>query len=474
MSKFYDKKTQMINKMTLNGHQKVVIPEIISQRSNVDNSSIAFYKSKEPPYEYIPYMVNKSARTSFSLFETGEIGEWFRPVLSKRAPNSSSTIRIINMNNPVPPGYYKEADVLIENSIPFLKPYENWDSSGAGIAVAQLPASLARSGPAYNQAVYAMQSRLKAQAQTWVTIVEARKTISLVTDTATTIYTAFTLVKRGKFKLAAEILGLKATPKRLRNRSRAKLRSPLQNWLEYRYGWTPLYYDIYGHLVAFYERSQQHWYIDIYGFGFDTVANGAKTVSRYNGTRFDTAGMPGTYNSCSLARRFDMYYDYTYRKVKVGGIFEVKGLGVEFDVGHFDLLNAPSVVYELLPLSFVADWFVGIGVWLDQATVYNKFNYIGGYSHVRADKHYRLSEVPYNDEVVGTQMRATGGGNSSIGLVLRTIDRRKETIAPYADLVVKSINEVFEDDLGKKRMLDAIALLSTAFGGKFNLSTLRV
>lgn len=121
-------------------------------------------------------------------------------------------------------------------------------------------------------------------------------------------------------------------------------------WLEYRYGWTPLYNTIK-------DAFEQHPIVP------DAIYNARASDKSENTTVSDL----GWYRASSsvpwvvrcrretvtkLVYRFQQYYRITdpalYRGFQVGGT----------------LFQVPSLLWELVPLSFAIDWWLGIGDWI--------------------------------------------------------------------------------------------------------------
>jgi len=143
---------------------------------------------------------------------------------------------------------------------------------------------------------------------------------------------AILALKHGDFANAARCLGA-----RPRN-SQLKAKDVAGRWLELQYGWIPLVSDSYEAMKAFEEISS----------GprkkiFTAIVS--KPIS------FEHSNSPGNFTAIcrgKLSRRvqYEMYEEMSV----------ARQLGV---------LNPLSVVWELVPYSFVVDWFVPFGTYLD-------------------------------------------------------------------------------------------------------------
>lgn len=125
-------------------------------------------------------------------------------------------------------------------------------------------------------------------------------------------------------------------------------------WLEHRYGWLPLMYDIKGHIDAF-ERNDYQFWRKSYGNSMNT--------GRYSNTGQWTY-VPGAGMTSGFTWS-DVHEQVT--KVRCG-IYYIDTLDYERRVASslgLDLWSSPQIVWEIIPFSFVVDWFINIGDWLE-------------------------------------------------------------------------------------------------------------
>lgn len=123
-------------------------------------------------------------------------------------------------------------------------------------------------------------------------------------------------------------------------------------WLEHRYGWLPLMYDIKGHIDAFERNDQQFWRKS---YGNDT------STGRYQDSGSWTYGSGFT----SGFTWSDTHNQVT--KVRCG-IYYIDTLDYERRVASnlgLDLWSSSQIVWEVIPFSFVVDWFINVGNWLE-------------------------------------------------------------------------------------------------------------
>lgn len=139
-------------------------------------------------------------------------------------------------------------------------------------------------------------------------------------------------LKRGDFATAARALGTK--PKS----SRLKPSDISGRWLELQYGWRPLLSDSYQAVKAFHEISR----------------GPRSTLFRTSVERrgdFEGSQSPSQYSH--------RYYEVLRKRLQYEMYEE---MSTERQLG---LTDPASVLWEIIPYSFVVDWFVPIGTYLD-------------------------------------------------------------------------------------------------------------
>lgn len=170
---------------------------------------------------------------------------------------------------------------------------------------------------------------------------EGRDALTLLTDSATRVTKALRAVKRGDVVSAMVALGLRAPRLKApdsRKAVRDNVRNVAQRWLELQYGWLPIVQDAYGAAQAL---AQQ-------------LNNPAVQTYRVRLKKPLTA----TPTSSNIPNGGAWSFRGETRGQLIARLTEV-------DVATLNGLTDPSsVAWELLPWSFVADWFIPIGNYL--------------------------------------------------------------------------------------------------------------
>jgi len=144
-------------------------------------------------------------------------------------------------------------------------------------------------------------------------------------------------------------------------------------WLEYRYGWMPLVSSLYDLVDAI--RKDR-----VSGPVLLTGRAGRKDESLYVDIRPGSVGKVQT----------KLFIDQSNR-TEYGVYFSLPAS--QFQFADFTSLNPALVAWELVPFSFIADWFVGVGQCLENWENYFLFrnNFVRGWK-TRTTKEWRWVE----------------------------------------------------------------------------------
>jgi len=215
-----------------------------------------------------------------------------------------------------------------------------------------------------------------------------------------------------------------------------------QKWLEVRYGWTPLMHSIYDSVEQMHKEVKDTW----------VAVNGRSGVVK----PFNEISGLGTSTNVREWRRGHINY-----RVQIGCYFSMPN---SWNLNDFASLNPAIIAWELLPFSFVADWVLHVGSYLQAWENHNVLNpfFQGGYQTTSFKEYFYIDQfgattVPFGYYPTG---EFSGGKIEVVQVqgarrVLTQKDRVKLTSLPTpARLDVKC-------KLGAKQMLDTAALIHT-------------
>lgn len=196
----------------------------------------------------------------------------------------------------------------------------------------------------------AAYSRVSApEAMSLVTLAEAHKSVQMIRDTARNLAAAYLAVRKGRPKAAVEA----ALGRKFRSAPvRSGLDATSSKWLEYRYGWGPLMLDVSGTLQAiakgeFKQPPRQ-------------TARGFRNLTE-RATWLDTTFYKPVNTNHQGAYQFR--YEQT-DTVSIRSYILYTVAGNLQRISDFGLTAFPSTAWELIPFSFVVDWFAPVGDWL--------------------------------------------------------------------------------------------------------------
>lgn len=296
----------------------------------------------------------------------------------------------------------------------------------------------------------AMQNALKRliadaevgmQANLALNIAQVSQLSGLILTSIGRISSAFNQLKRGNIPGAIGAFGSGVDSRwRGKKGNPHKRKSLADNWLELQYGWKPLLQDIEGFLKVMNRQGVND---------FVQKARGTAKVGReVKLNQPDTTGIHGSNNGkTSFIFQTRCKYVIRYR-------MDDPLLALFSQTGFTNPIN---LFWELIPFSFVADWFLPIGNYLEALKAWEGYTFLGGsrtlFTKLRTD-----STVAYK----GPHPADPANVN-----VLNYANYRDEQV--FLDRVALSsfplprFPNFFNGINGGNRALNAIALLSKGF-----------
>lgn len=178
-------------------------------------------------------------------------------------------------------------------------------------------------------------------------IAESGKTIRHLLKTAITLFTAFKQVKKLQFVKAAKTLGI--------SRKRVfRGNTPAERWLEYQYAWLPLVNDIYDTTKLAQTGLQRPQMIR----AVRRLRETASVTHPSQGVTVKVNGKSIMMDQCVLHYRLNS-----------------TNLSYAHQLG---LINPAEVIWAITPFSFVVDWFLPIGNFLEAITAPMGLSFVGG------------------------------------------------------------------------------------------------
>lgn len=192
---------------------------------------------------------------------------------------------------------------------------------------------------------------------------ERNQVIDMFAGTARKLGNAYTNVRKGNFKKAFEILQCRPS-KRL-----SAKKSAANNWLELQYGWLPLLSDAYGAA----EQLEETW---------EATEKKPPYATATARTRVgDKDVVAGAAQGVMVEREF-------IADCRSGVAYRVDYESSRF-LGRVGLTNPLDIGWEALPFSFVVDWFLPVGRFLNTLDATLGCTFIDGYTAMTQYSHLR-------------------------------------------------------------------------------------
>jgi len=284
-----------------------------------------------------------------------------------------------------------------------------------------------------NQAIIKARLKLKGmKVNLPQAFAERGQTVRLVGDSLRTLRTMVRDVKR------LDLRGVKSKFK--------SADAYLNRWLELQYGWKPLLSDVYGAVSAL------HAHEEAAGPPITTVKAFVRSEERTLERLTDSG--PG-----SLIWDFDKYSSTVHTGHMRLDFVQSDGL-VTGTLVQLGITNPLELAWELLPWSFVADWFIPIGDYLSSLDATVGWQFKGGsysvksWQYIKA-RNFVMRPDPYITRNVTSYVTGEGMGRRM------QMMRKVYSTAPLATL--PSFHKIDKSSI--LHVANGIALLSAAISG---------
>lgn len=241
------------------------------------------------------------------------------------------------------------------------------------------------------------------------TAVEAKSTVKMILTTVGRLTSAARLIRKGNFVEASRKLGMSGVPRVIEKREhlanvkwkrkaiRAKrlgLPPPPRkverdqhtfesDWLAYRYGWMPLYLTVYGAMVNTYDHYRTKQPI---------ITIRHRALGKVGRTSVDYTGPTDVYAAANIGTNQKWI---TSINVQCCIRYQLTNNNLA-TATSFGLTNPALLAWELLPLSFVADWFVSISDVLSQVDNWVGKTFLSGCYTTREENRRDTIQRRYN------------------------------------------------------------------------------
>lgn len=329
-----------------------------------------------------------------------------------------------------------------------------------------------------NKAVLKALEKLKGQNVNYaLAFAEARQTSRMIGGTIPRINKAIIAASRGNIRGIARALGITKPPSEKARKYAAKARAeykkykqayirdvnnhayPLRDrsaahnlFLEYQFGWLPLLSDMDGAMHDLYDLHHNE------DRSKDTPYAGEPYSYNVKGTSTSISTSKSESNILAFGRvpgKTTRWEKRTHKaKVRLDCYLDNPALA---ELARTGLLNPLAVVWDKVPWSFVADWFLPIGRYFNALDATTGWKFRGGSYSRKMDVEVKQSYVPrtgagWNPCFVTGHGRAAG----------YWLDRKIYVNFPYAEMWHP--RNPFKGDAGPTRVAKGIALLQATFG----------
>jgi hypothetical protein len=260
-----------------------------------------------------------------------------------------------------------------------------------------------------------------------VALAEARETCGLVGLTAVRIASSLRALRKGKVGTALSLLdgnnydNVRKVKRKLNSFS-DPAKAVSAAWLEAQFGWGPMLSDVYGAAQAAGEGLQKR--NDDIGLS----ATAARQTSKYTQNALyrhravrNSDGNFLRWQKYAAGQRSDSYQlHYSERQQHYWTVVNPAFRNMQ----ALGLLNPLSVAWELVPLSFVIDWFYPVGNWLNGMTATAGLTYKSGFATIKEKgyKHASTSGAFYEQTPGGNYNTYTGSAQFSINVFRRSLN----------------------------------------------------
>jgi hypothetical protein len=257
---------------------------------------------------------------------------------------------------------------------------------------------------------------------------ERRQTARLLDSTIKRVVSAITSLKKGNFAGAASALGVKAPASKQKSFAKRwkedQSQAVANGWLELQYGWLPLLKDVHGSAELLAQKNLREIR--------NRVEKSASVTRWAEGESNANEAYP--YHILIKIRR----------KVTVKYVAYWSTSEVNHTLKQVGVTNPLLVAWELLPWSFVYDWFLPIGNYISALDAAFGLTFEKGcktiFDRVTITGQTKSGHIPYTGQGTGSliAVSASGGGYSEEYVTLNRV-----ALTEWPDPVLPSFKNPF-------------------------------
>ncbi len=270
---------------------------------------------------------------------------------------------------------------------------------------------------------------------------ERKQTIDMLGKTVNRLASAALAIRRGKMREAVFLFERKVPDGRAlyKHDIRPSPNNLANHWLEFSYGWRPLVSDIYGSMEQLAKTFSDNKPVRFRGRAKDSETRSNVNVGQIQEIpyiRYKTGWTVNYEASCVIQVKVDSEFARTMSQV--------------------GMTNPALLAWELVPYSFVVDWFLPIGSYLSNLTATHGLTFVSGTVT-------RSSTVNYTGRAESTSSGYGVWQGLATNLKTFRVEKNRVVLADFPSVPLPEWNR---DPFGVRRVLSGISLLTQAFTGQ--------
>ncbi len=313
----------------------------------------------------------------------------------------------------------------------------------------------------------------EGKTNTLVAAAELNKTASHLAKTASRIYSSVKALRKGDFGGFTTALGISYTEKQRKRfekrydkaksftaqehrysqasynaeATRSRMSSFFsETWLEYSYGWKPLLKDVHDHAQALAELSIERQNIVRQVHAQMTVTKQTSSVTQSLIDPITISNSRKQTKGCKIVVHY---------KLQGNTLNAFNQLGIN---------NPMEMAWELVPFSFVADWFLPVGNFLRDLTASTGLVFLNGYINHKNSHEQILAwsgGTPITNTSLGRRYSTIGGSGKGFR---RDFELYRSTLTSFPIPSFPTFKDPRDSaDYGVKKAISAITLLQSLF-----------